>query len=299
MNALPDLESLRCFDVAARELNFRAAAAIVGLSPAAFSDRISRLEAELGGRLLHRTTRSVALTPAGMRLLPRARALLDDAGKLAELVSDEGREPDIELHVGTRHELGMSWLLPSLHALGAARPGRTLHLAFGDSPDLLRNLELRRVDCVVTSFRLTRPGLAYATLHAEHYVFVAAPELLDERPLAGADDARAHTLVDTLADLPLFRYFLDAFAGAAAWSFGKTLYMGTIAAVRALIRRGDGVGVLPVYFVAEDLASGALVPVLPDVQPNHDYFRLVWRKDHVLAHELQRLGNDLGKLPLK
>ena len=68
-----DLDSLRCFDAAATTLRFRAAAARVHLSAAAFSDRIRRLEESLDVSLLRRTTRKVALTDAGQRLLPLVR----------------------------------------------------------------------------------------------------------------------------------------------------------------------------------------------------------------------------------
>ena len=53
---LPDLDSLRCFITAAEQRHFRSAARAVGLSPAAFSDRIKRLELGLGASLFSRTT---------------------------------------------------------------------------------------------------------------------------------------------------------------------------------------------------------------------------------------------------
>src|SRR3954469_8419447 len=78
-----DFDSLRCFDAAATTLNFRAAAGRVHLSPAAFSDRMQRLEESLGATLFERTTRQVNLSDAGRRLLPLARELLAGAERLA------------------------------------------------------------------------------------------------------------------------------------------------------------------------------------------------------------------------
>src|SRR5258708_18138012 len=71
---LPSLESLRCFDAAARLLRFRAAAKAVHLTPAALGHRIRQLEDELGVRLFARTTRSVRLPSAVLRLVPDARS---------------------------------------------------------------------------------------------------------------------------------------------------------------------------------------------------------------------------------
>ena len=134
---VPDLESLRCFEAGATHLNFRVAAKAVGLSPAALGDRIKRLEDQLDARLFVRTTRRVSLTSAGQRLVPHARSMLELSGRCREIVHEHARPAPYELVVGTRFELGLSWLTPALKPLQARRPERTLHLVFGDSADLL------------------------------------------------------------------------------------------------------------------------------------------------------------------
>src|SRR5687768_3422716 len=127
---LPDLESLRCFEAAAVHLSFRVAAAQVALSPAAFSDRIRRLEEVLDTRLFERTTRRVVLTPAGRRLLPQARRCLEEARRCLDAVREDGTRTPFEIVLGTRYELGLSWLVPALDGLRDARPERTVHLYF-------------------------------------------------------------------------------------------------------------------------------------------------------------------------
>src|SRR5439155_5544920 len=107
---LPDLESLACVDALARTLRFSVAARSRALSPAAFSKRVQQVEEHVGVRLFARTTRSVALTPAGIALWPRIRRLLADAKSLAD--AGPAAPAPTELTVGTRHELGMSWLFP-------------------------------------------------------------------------------------------------------------------------------------------------------------------------------------------
>ncbi len=291
---LPDLESLRCFEAAARHLNFRLAAERVALSPTAFSDRIRKLEEDLGATLFERTTRHVSLTPAGLRMLPHVRRLLDDAHRLRQVVTDVTATP-YELMVGTRFELGLSWLVPALAPLQAQRPERTLHLRFGDSADLLTAVKTGTADCAVTSVRLTAPGLEYAPLHEEDYAFVAAPHL---PPLLNPEDARDHTLLDAHADLPLFRYLLDA-NPPAAWSFGRVEHLGTIAAIRHRAREGAGVAVLPRYYVTDDLAAGRLTVLMADVPLLTDRFRLLWRRDHPLREALFQLADDLRALPVQ
>ena len=295
---LPDLESLRCFLAAARQLSFRAAAKTVALSPAAFSDRIARLEDQLGAPLFERTTRKVRLTAAGERLVPQAECTLHEARRCRERAHDDRPMP-FQLTIGTRFELGMSWLVPALSRLEALHPERGLHLYFGDSPDLLLQVERDRIDAFVSSARLTSAGLSFARLHEERYVFVGSKKLVGERPLERPAQAEQHTLLELHADLPLFRYFLDARPGGEVWAFGKVQYLGTIGPVRARVLEGAGVAVLPLYFVERDLARGRLVRLMPRTELPVDWFRLIWRAGHPRQEELRTLAAELATLPLR
>ncbi|MCP4501029.1 MAG: LysR family transcriptional regulator [Deltaproteobacteria bacterium] len=316
---LHDLDSLRCFEAAARTLNFRAAAKSVALSPTAFSDRIRRLEEDLDAVLFHRTTRSVQLTRPGSRLLPEARTFLARADNLMQVIHSE-KEVPFELQIGTRFELGLSWLLPALRALENESPHRTVHLSFGDSLDLLARTSAGLLDATITSARLSSARLDAAKLHEESYVFVSArpnkksvrgrkeenlPVLLER-----AEDAQHFTLIDASPDLPLFRYFRDApleekMASRASsfgrddWRFGRNLFVGAIAGIRSLVLAGDGVAVLPRYLVQKDLQRGDLVALFPERPLLRDFFRLVFRSGHPQEVELRQLAQDLRKHPLQ
>ena len=292
---LPDLESLRCFEAAAVRLNFRDAAKAVALSPAAFSERIKQLEYQVGHPLFQRTTRRVWLTPRGEALLPQARRTLEEARRC--LIATP-RLP-YALTVGTRFELGLSWLTPALTPLHRAHPERTLHLTFGDSAELLSAVRRGAVDCAVSSVRLAGGDFRYALLHEERYVLVGARTLLDERPLRRAEDARRHILLDVHPDLPLFRYFHDARPASQRWDFAGMEYLGTIGAVRLRLLEGCGVAVLPHYFIREDLAARRLAVLLPRADILHDHFRLIWRAGHQRESELRQLAEELRALPLR
>jgi len=290
-----DLDSLRCFDAAATTLNFRAAARRVHLSPTALSDRIRRLEDELGQRLFERTTRKVALTDEGLTLLPLARDVLSSASRLEAAASGPHVSPPYELFVGTRFELGMSWLCPALTPLEKRRPERTVHLHFADSPDLLSRVERGDLDAMVASVRLTSPRLTYAALHPEDYVFVARPGIR----VRGPADVEGLTLVDVSPDLPLFRYLLDAIEDSAPWPFAKVEYLGGIGGIRHRVLEGGRVAVLPRYFVGPDLKRKRLVPLMRATGLRSDAFRLVWRRGHPRETALLDLASDLRTFPLR
>jgi DNA-binding transcriptional LysR family regulator len=294
----PDLESLRCFVAAATHLRFRSAAEACALSPTAFSTRIRALEQLLGAELFTRTTRSVRLTEPGERLLAQARLALDAAARCTQVVHLDQVAP-FEVVLGTRFELGLSYIVPALSALERKRPSRRLHLYFADSADLIARILRGEVDAAVASMRLNDARLAYAPLHEEQYVMVGAKKLLAHKPLASARDAAAHTLLDVHSDLPLFRYLLDARPASEAWSFARIEHLGAIAAVRARAVEGIGVAVLPRYFVERDLREGRLSLLLPRTKLATDWFRLVWRTGHPYESRLRELAADLAALPLR
>lgn len=294
---LPDLESLRCFDAAATRLNFRLAAKQVALSPAAFSDRIRRLESQLGRELFARTTRRIVLTEAGAQLLPQARETIEAARRC--LAKGPGKTPPYQLVIGTRFELGLSWLIPAMPKLEATRTERTLHVVFADSPELLNGLRVGSLDCAIASMRITEGNLSYATLHDEAYVMVGAPMLVDNRRFIHPTDAAMHRLLDVSADLPLFRYFLDARPPTEHWGFRSVQHLGTISAVRARVLEGAGVAVLPKYFVREHLEKKALKPLFPKTVLRSDAFRLLWRTGHPREVALQALATELRAMPIR
>jgi DNA-binding transcriptional LysR family regulator len=296
---LPGLDGLRCFVAAADALNFRRAAAKVGLSPAALSKRIAALEDEVGVALFRRTTRSVRLTREGASMLPYAERALAALGDCVRAGHGELAPAPAELTIGTRHELGMSWIVPLLPRLRSAQAGLTLHLYFGSGADLVQRVASGELDCAVTSSRLHDPRLRGHDLHDEAYTFVGSQRLLATEPLTHRRDARRHVLLDIDHSLPLFAYLRSAKGGFASTNFGRIVTMGTIAAIRALVVRGEGVAVLPAYFVARDLAAGRLEAILSAVEPLHDQFRLVTRGDDPRQPLYEILAETLRTTPLR
>jgi len=96
-----DLAALTAFVTVADKLSFRAAASHLGVTPSALSHTMRQLEDHLRIRLLHRTTRSVALTDAGMRLLDRLRPAMEQVSRALEDLNAEQGQPfgPLRLHV--------------------------------------------------------------------------------------------------------------------------------------------------------------------------------------------------------
>lgn len=273
---LPSIDNLRCFEAAARTGNFRAAAKLVALTPAAFGQRIRQLEDQLGATLFHRTTRKVQLSEAGEALLPQARKILIEVGECARIVRGEAGRT-LSLTIGTRFELGLGWLLPRLGAFEAALPGLEAHLYFSSGPDLLARVADGRLDCAVTSARLPDSSFEGEPLFEERYVFVAAAALVDRLPFRRRRDALRHRLLDIDAELPLYRYLRDAPGLRGPMRFDSYRYLGLGEAMLRQVRAGEGVAVLPEAMVQAELEAGELVALLRSVELLRDHFRLVFR----------------------
>jgi DNA-binding transcriptional LysR family regulator len=295
---LPSTESLRCFVEAARLLNFRKAARKVALTPAAFGARIRQLEEQLGAPLFRRTTRVVTLTERGHALLPYARTCLEAAEDCVRAARGDKGAPITEIVLGTRHELGLSWLLPQLGALAEKLPHLELHLYFGSGPDLLIRVRTAEVDCAITSARFSDTLLDAISLHREVYVFVGARSLLERTPLTQPEHAKHHTLLDASSDIPLFAYFRDAQKGKT-YEFARVIRLGSIGAMRQRVLDGAGVAVLPEYLIAHDIQKKRLVRIMPRVTPLSDYFRLVFRGDDPRRGLFESLATHLTESPLR
>ncbi len=295
---LPSVDSLRCFVEAARLLNFRAASRVVALTPAALGQRIRQLEDQVGQPLFRRNSRHCVLTEAGVALLPQAKATLDAAEACLRAAHGEVAPPPMELVLGTRYELGMSWVLPMLPRLREVHPHVTFHLYFGSGTDLLIRVRTLEVHCAIGSMRVHDPRIDSVRLHPEQYVLVGSPRLLAKRPLRREEDASGHTLVDIHAELPLFAYWREA-AGGRSLPFARVLHLGTTAAVLHLVLAGEGVAVLPRYLISRELRAKRLVPLLRQVKPQEDHFRLYFRTDDPRRSLYESLARVMREEPLR
>jgi LysR family transcriptional regulator, glycine cleavage system transcriptional activator len=297
---LPSIDSLRCFTAAAKLLNFRAAARSVALTPAAFGQRIKQLEEQLGAPLFHRTTRSVRLTESGLALLPAAEPIRTQSAAATRQRSAGSRSlAPMDVTIGTRHELGLSWILPQFDALTKSQPWLRLHLYFGSGADVVMRVRSMEIECAVTSSRISDPKLDSLRLHREDYVFVGATALLEKLPLEKTKHAEEHILLDTDAGLSLFRYWRDAPGGGDHLRFASVVRLGTIEAIRLRTLAQAGIAVLPEYLVRKDITSGRLTKILPNVACLSDWFRLIFRTDDPRRTIYEQMAKQMSEVPLK
>src|SRR5258705_9269572 len=107
-----DLADLNAFVAVADQRSFRAAASRLDVTPSALSHSMRQLEERLGVRLLHRTTRSVSVTDAGLRLLERLRPAIREITGALDDVNQERQRPLGRLRIYAVHMAGAAVVAP-------------------------------------------------------------------------------------------------------------------------------------------------------------------------------------------
>ncbi len=167
---------------------FTDAAAVLGVSQASVSRSIAALEREMGVRLLHRTTRHVALTPVGERVLAQSRRVLQEMAHLAQIAAERN-----EVRVG------YAWAALGRHtrrlqkAWAAAHPG--VPLVFVQVNDATAGLSDGAADVAVIRRPLADARFAAAEIgHEARFAAVATDSSLARRRTLGIEDLARYTV---------------------------------------------------------------------------------------------------------
>ncbi|MBJ6766078.1 LysR family transcriptional regulator [Myxococcaceae bacterium JPH2] len=296
-----DLNHLSVFVAVAETGSFTEAASRLDVTKSSVSRAITALEGALGVRLLHRTTRTVALSTAGRalyeRMGPRLQAVQEALADVPELEA----EPSGTLRVTATADFGTEVLAEVLMSFGRRYPRVRVEVVLTSrTVDLVKerfDVAFRMADGLKDS-RLVARRLGSLTLH-----LYAAPSYLAARgtPRRPSDFA-AHDWV-----------MLTSMRGVSlqdAWRVklpeNPRLVSDDMFFVREAIRRGAGLGALPTFLVDQDLREGRLVRVLPRwtllngsiylVMPSAKHLprKVAVFRDHVVEALRQRLPQGEG-----
>ncbi|MFB9241568.1 LysR family transcriptional regulator [Massilia antarctica] len=252
-----DLTDVALFVRVCATRNLSAAGREFSLSPAASSARMAQLERQLGARLLHRTTRQIALTQDGETFLERAVALLD-AAEQARASVGAGREPQGLLRVAASVSFGRLHLMPWLPAFMERYPGLQLDLRLSDR---VIDLAANGIDVTIRNGPLHDSALIARVLAPSRLLLVAAPAYLarhgtPQRPQELAD----HQCLVLEGVNPW--NFRDTDGSLIKVRVGGRMRSDNGEAMRDAALAGLGIALQSTWAVYQQLKSGALVPLL-------------------------------------
>ena len=266
--------------------SFSAAAADLGLGRSTATEAIKQLEADLGARLLERTTRHVTPTLEGQVHYERCLAILSDIDE-AENAFRDGKPRGI-LRIDAHPLLTRTFLLPHLPEFLARYPGLDLHIGQGDR---LVDLVREGVDCALRAGELADSGLIARRLATIGEVTCASPAYLARHgmPATLADLAAGHLCVGFVSSrtgevMPL--EFIDGQA-IKLISLGSRVTVNNSDTMTDLCRLGFGLIQAPRYRLAQDLAEGRLVEILQDHPPSPTPLSAVYPQNRHTAARLR------------
>lgn len=264
MNNLPDLRDLRVFIETARRASFVRAAIALEVSNAYVTKRIRVLEAELGVKLLHRSTRKVTVTEQGERIYQWAQQILDAVDGMVAEVGTSQAEPRGSLRISSSFGFGRNIVGPAISELVARYPQLTVRFEVFDR---LIDITSEGFDLDVRVGDEIAPHLLARRLAINHRVLCAAPAYLQRRgaPRTPGDLASHDCLVIKERDHPFGVWRLREKGREEVIKVTGPLSSNNGEIVVQWAVDGRGIVLRSLWDVAPLLASGALVQVLPDV----------------------------------
>src|SRR3984885_3710363 len=133
MSKLPDFEGLAMFAKVAEESSYAAAARAMGVSVATVSRTVARLEDRLGGRLFNRSSRRLALTDLGQRLVERAGRIYAEAEEAETLARESSARPRGVVRLAAPMSFGLRWVAPLLPDFFRLYPDVSVDLHLSDA----------------------------------------------------------------------------------------------------------------------------------------------------------------------
>lgn len=262
METLGNLES---FVRAAEASSFSEAARRMGISAAAVSKNVARLEANLGTRLFQRSTRSLTLTEAGELFYQQVSGSVETIQGAIAQIGDAREVPAGRLRVNLSPSFAYDYVLPLLKSFKQCYPEVV--------PDW--HLEIRRVDLIGEGFDVAigggielSPGIVARELAKLHLVAVAAPQWLEGRtmPVVPGDLQGVDGIVmrSTSTGRLLNWTLRDAGEGRFDVNLKPTAIMNDPEALCSCALMGLGVGLVPMERAWPWLQRGDLVRLLPD-----------------------------------
>ena len=259
------LTSLTVFGQVVERGGFSAAGRHLNMSVTMVSNHVQALEDRLGVRLLNRTTRKVSLTEIGKEYYERSRQVLMDLEEADEIANAQQATPQGQLRIYTTAVMAR-FLTPVIGDYLTLYPNVSVELTAGEA---MVNLIEQGYDLAIRAAPAQDSSLIIRRLASWRHVLCCAPSYLEKNPMpAKPSDLAGHNCI---------RYAFYPYG--AEWRFEGpdggivsvpvkgNLITNNAETLRASGLEGRGIFLAPSFLVADDVARGEMVRLLPDYRP--------------------------------
>lgn len=257
------LNDMALFVAVVKAMSFRGAAEATGVPNSTLSRRVSALEKAIGLRLLHRTTRKIELTEAGLLYFERCKRIVDEASLAHEQLGEMLAQPSGVLRASMPEGFANIFLAPLIADFARSYPGISFEFDLTPRPvDLV-------TEPVDVAIRMGEPPssnlIARQLARLPRYLY-ASPDYLDlaGEPSQPADLARHECL--RLRTAQSDKWTLLQESEKVEVVVGGRFLLNSVGMIQRLATLHMGIAVLARDIVTDDVASGRLRRVLPDWQ---------------------------------
>ncbi len=285
MKTVDPLHGVAAFLAVAEHASFTAAAEAIGLTRSTISAQVADLEARLGLRLFHRSTRLVRLTPAGEAYRERLGDIAERVDLAERAARAEHSTPEGRLRITAPPDMGQRFLVPWVAEFLALHPGTRIEL---DLSNAAHNLIERRFDLAIRGVIEIEENLITRKLGISPLLTCARADYLalrghPERP----EDLSKHDLLH-FAHLRRGRVWtMTRGAERVEVPILPRLELNEGWALRTAALEGAGICQLPAFAIGDALRSGALVRVLPEWNPGHVPLHAVYPDNRLIAERVR------------
>jgi len=282
------LRQLRYFDALARHGHFGRAAEACAVSQPALSMQIKEMEQALGGVLLERGARQVALTGFGEELLRRVRDILRSVDELGDFARASQDRLAGRLRVGMIPTIA-PYLLPKvLENLARRYPELDIHVRETLTQKLIKDVAEGRLDTAIFALPVSEPSLTEVTLFTENFLLVR-PGADEGTPVPSREMLREMKLL-LLEEGHCFRDQALSFCNMRSSPPREVLDASSLSTLVQMVGAGIGVTLIPEMAVAVETRSAPVsVSRFRNPQPSRT-IGMVWRRTSPLARQLQQIS---------
>ncbi len=263
-----------------------------GQSPASVSRKIAQLEDEIGAKLFNRTSRSLSLTHIGEVYYEHVARIVGEIDNLNIAISEQQSVPRGTLNVRTQASIATRFLADALPSFLERYPDIVLQLSLGEfAPDLDNN----RIDVDIRVGMPDNPDLMIRRLSpgVERILYASPEYLAKHRKLSGPQDLLNHNCLSlqiASADEQSC-WFYRTPAGIKELRVSGNLIVNDASILHEAVISGIGIGLLPAWMAADDLATGRVVRILPNVEMTQTVFDFglyaVFRKSDLILPKVR------------
>ena len=282
------LRQLRYFDALARHGHFGRAAEACAISQPALSMQIKEMEQALGGPLLDRSARQVALTTFGEDLLQRVRDILRSVDELGDFARASQERLVGRLRVGMIPTIA-PYLLPTvMRNLTRLHPELDIHLRETVTPKLIQELAEGRLDTAIVALPVSEPSLTEVALFEENFLLVRPSE--DEGTPVPSSEALREMRLLLLEEGHCFRDQALSFCNLQSSPPREVLDASSLSTLVQMVSAGIGVTLIPEMAAAVETRSASVsLARFKNPQPSRT-IGMVWRKTSPLARQLLQIS---------